>query len=226
MKIKWGALVVDGRGKLGGHVASKNRGGAFLRTKVTPTNPSSLAQTAVRTIFGVITTAWSLLTQAQRATFNNAVEDFSTTDIFGDIKKPSGKNLHQKLNQNLILAGLPELEEAPAKLAFPQFVAQSVLFDVNVPSVEILGIEDAGSTVLVISSTGPLTAGTKNAKNRFRNIASIPADNAGFASAIGSAYVGRFGDASSGQNIQFGVQMLLPSGQKSVMQILTASLPA
>ena len=30
MKMKWGALVVDGRGKIGGQVASKNRAGAYL----------------------------------------------------------------------------------------------------------------------------------------------------------------------------------------------------
>jgi len=28
MKIKWGALVTDGRGKIGGQVASKNRSSA------------------------------------------------------------------------------------------------------------------------------------------------------------------------------------------------------
>ena len=39
MKIKFGSEVVDGRGKIGGHVYSKNKGGAYKRTKVTPSNP-------------------------------------------------------------------------------------------------------------------------------------------------------------------------------------------
>jgi len=47
MKMKFGAIVVDGRGKIGGHVASKNRGGAYLRTKVTPSNPQTGYQAAV-----------------------------------------------------------------------------------------------------------------------------------------------------------------------------------
>lgn len=224
MKIKWGALVVDGRGKLGGHVASKNRGGAFLRTKVTPTNPSSLAQSGVRAVFGFITTAWSLLTQEQRTTFNNAVEDFTTTDIFGDIKKPSGKNLHQKLNQNLILAGLNPLEVAPVKLAFPDFVSSGVLFDIQDGIIDINNLVNAGSTMIVLSSTGPLTQGTINARNRFRNILSLPATDGTFGATANAAYEARFGATEPGANIQFGIQMVLPSGQKSVMQILKATI--
>ena len=54
MKIKWGALVVDGRGKLGGHVAAQNRGGSYLRTKVTPSNPQTTFQTGVRSMGGCI----------------------------------------------------------------------------------------------------------------------------------------------------------------------------
>jgi len=40
MKTLFGAIVVDGRGKLGGHVASKNRHGSYFRTKVSPSQTS------------------------------------------------------------------------------------------------------------------------------------------------------------------------------------------
>ena len=32
-KIKFGAMMVDASGKLGGQVFAKNRGGAYIRTK-------------------------------------------------------------------------------------------------------------------------------------------------------------------------------------------------
>jgi len=226
MKIKWGALVVDGRGKIGGHVASKNRGGAYLRTKVTPSNPSTLAQTLVRTIFAVISTAWSLLTSAQRASWNNAVSDFSTTDIFGDIKKPSGKNLHQKLNQNLLLVGESVLTTAPAKLSFPDTVIPTAIFDIGDETLSLDGINTAGATIAVVSSTGLLSDGTSNAKNRFRNVYHNSASALGFAGGAYSGYVAKFGAPVVGQNIQVGVQFVLASGQKSPLQILTASVVA
>ena len=65
MKIKWGAMVVDGSGKLGGHVASKNRGGSYFRTKVTPTNPNSTSQAAVRSRLTALSQAFRALTIAQ-----------------------------------------------------------------------------------------------------------------------------------------------------------------
>ena len=60
MKLKFGAIVTDGRGKIGGHVASKNRSGAYLRTKVTPSNPNTVAQVQVRSILASLSQSWSL----------------------------------------------------------------------------------------------------------------------------------------------------------------------
>lgn len=59
MKIKYGAGIVDGSGKLNGWVASKNRGGSYMRTKVTPLNPSTSAQQNARGILGSLSTQWS-----------------------------------------------------------------------------------------------------------------------------------------------------------------------
>ena len=42
-KIKFGMMMTDASGKLGGQVFSKNRGGSYVRTKVTPTNPQTAA---------------------------------------------------------------------------------------------------------------------------------------------------------------------------------------
>src|SRR3546814_19213217 len=97
-KVKFGALMTDARGKLGGHVFSKNRAGSYLRTKVTPVNPQTIYQTSVRALFGAISSQWSGLSQAVRDSFNGAVADWATTDIFGDLKNPSGKALFQRLN--------------------------------------------------------------------------------------------------------------------------------
>lgn len=225
MKIKWGALVVDGRGKLGGHVASKNRGGAFLRTKVTPTNPSSFFQATVRAIFASITTGWSLLTDAQRISWNNAVSDFASTDIFGDLKNPSGKNLHQKLNQNLLLAGGSLINNAPAKMSFPEEVLESATIEIGVEQLSLLGISIESAVKVVVSGTPVLTNGTTNAKNRFRQIFAA-SGNVIDPSDVYTAYVYRFGTPSVGDNIQIGVQYVLSSGQKSPMQTVTASIDA
>ena len=85
MKAKFGSIVVAGSGKIGGHVASRNRGGAYFRTKVTPVNPNTPAQAAVKSRLTTQAQAWRSLTAAQRAQWNAAVADFARTDIFGDL---------------------------------------------------------------------------------------------------------------------------------------------
>ena len=94
MKIKWGALVTDGRGKIGGQVASRNRSGAYMRNKVTPVNPQTDAQQRSRSILASFSEGWRGLTEAQRAAWNAAVSQFETTDVFGDTIQPTGKNLY------------------------------------------------------------------------------------------------------------------------------------
>src|SRR5690606_4000781 len=114
-KIKFGMMMTDARGKLGGQVFSKNRGGAYVRTKVTPSNPQTLAQTIVRTNLGNISQLWNSLTTDQIAGWNSAVENWKSTDIFGDIKIPSGKNLFTKLNVNLLNTTRPVVLDVPEK---------------------------------------------------------------------------------------------------------------
>ena len=43
-KVLFSALISDMRNKLNGSVFAKNRGGSYLRTKVTPVNPQTVAQ--------------------------------------------------------------------------------------------------------------------------------------------------------------------------------------
>jgi len=126
MKIKFGALVVAGRGKIGGHVASRNRAGAYLRTKVTPVNPASVYQVGVRNRLAGISTDWRGLTAAQRIAWNAAVSDYAKTDIFGDIRNPSGFNLHQKLNNNLVNVAQAQIAAPPLPLAVDAFTSVSL----------------------------------------------------------------------------------------------------
>ena len=127
-KLKFGMIVTDMRGKLGGHVFSKNRSGAYSRTKVTPVNPQTASQTAVRSLFAQISQGWSGLTQANRDSFNGRVADYSKTDVFGDLKNPSGKALYQRLNQNLGISNQSLITVAPSPVGVPTYTLSSVDF--------------------------------------------------------------------------------------------------
>ena len=217
MKLKFGAIVTDGRGKIGGHVASKNRAGAYLRTKVTPTNPNTVAQMQARSVLSSLSQQWSTLSESQRLGWNEAVKEWGTTDIFGDIKKPSGINLFVKLNSNLISVGLPQVLDVPAKSEVPAVVIISASYKVSTGALFINFDSDlANGKIALIRATPRLSAGVSFVKSQFRVIGheNVQGDNVGL---IG-AYSSKFGAVSAGDNVYTSVQLVFENGQKTTEQ--------
>jgi hypothetical protein len=226
MKIKFGAIVVAGSGKIGGHVASKNRGGAYLRTKVTPTNPSTPKQNEVRALLGSLSAQWSTLSESQRAGWNNAVKDFATTDIFGDIKNPSGINLFVKLNANLASVGEAVIVQAPQKQDVPFAPIDAVVYDVSTPGDSTIDFNTSildGQTLL-ISATPKVSNGTTFVKNLYRNISYEIV--AGGAVPYGVAYNNKFGALVAGDVFFISVEVVTASGQKGTAQTVRVTAVA
>lgn len=224
-KIKFGMMMTDARGKLGGQVFSKNRGGSYIRTKVTPSNPRSIEQQAIRSLLSTFSQAWSALTASQRAGWNGAVANWSKTDIFGDIKNPSGKNLFVRLNTKATKAGYASMDVVPEKAEIPQNDCTGVLVDISSTAITLTDFTGVAGARVVVSATPPLTAGTSNAKNKFRQIYTA-VSNAVVDEDLYSAYVDKFGNLTPGQNVQFGVELVLTNGQSSVISTYTAAVQA
>ena len=217
MKLKFGAIVTDGRGKIGGHVASKNRAGAYLRTKVTPSNPNTVAQMQARGILASLSQQWATLLESQRLAWNEAVKEWGSTDIFGDIKKPSGINLFVKLNANLISVGLPTLSDVPAKSEVPTVIVTDGTYRVSTDTVNInFDSLLADGTIALVRATPKLSAGVSFVKSQFRVIG-YGNVTVGVLPLYG-AYSTKFGAVSVGANIYASVQFVLPNGQKSAEQ--------
>ena len=217
MKLKFGAIVTDGRGKIGGHVASKNRAGAYLRTKVTPSNPNTVAQAQARGILASLSQGWGQLTDSQRNGWNDAVKEWGTTDIFGDIKKPSGINLFVKLNANLISVGFPMLSDVPGKMEVPSLIIVSAIFSITNDTLSVTFDNNTANGIKVlVRSTPTLSNGVSFVKSQFRVIGSEVVSGNGFS--LPGAYGAKFGMPLVGGNVYAAVQFVLPNGQKTTEQ--------
>ena len=217
MKLKFGAIVTDGRGKIGGHVASKNRAGAYLRTKVTPSNPNTVAQAQARGILASLSQGWGQLTDSQRKGWNEAVKEYGSTDIFGDIKNPSGINLFVKLNSNLVSVGLPQVLDVPAKSEVPAVIVIDASYSIGADTVSIsFNSALADGFIALVRATPKLSAGVSFVKSQFRVIGygNVVDDNLGLV----GAYSAKFGTPSVGANIYVSVQFVLLNGQKTTEQ--------
>lgn len=218
-KIKLGAIVTDIRGKLGGHVFSKNRGGAYMRTKVTPVNPATARQTFVRAIFAAISSLWSALTDAQRGSFAGLVEAYAKTDIFGDIKIPSGKALHQRLNQNLGVSGQAYITTCLAPIAVLSPDVSVTTYAVVADTLQFTHGTDLSGSKLLIYATPKLSSGTKFVKNKLRILTVLAGDAAGDHNIMPS-YVAKYSSPVSGDNIFFAYKVVNAQGQSSPMQVM------
>ena len=193
MKMKFGALVVDGRGKIGGHVASKNRAGAYLRTKVTPVNAQSGSQNTVRNRFTTLAQGWRGLTAAQRASWNAAVADFARTDIFGDLHNPTGFNLYQRLNNNLVTTGGAAIAVPPLPAAVGEVVLTAIAVAVGADTMSLtMAAAVPANTSVKVFATAPCSAGKSFVKSEYRLIAILAAAE-GSPYDLKAEYIAKFG---------------------------------
>jgi len=223
MKAKFGSFIVDGRGKVNGHVISKNRAGSYIRTKVTPVNPRSTAQLTQRARLQGQSVAWRGLTATQRQSWIAGVKNFQRTNIFGDLKTPSGFNLYQRLNNNLLKAGQAAIVSAPApaNVATVNIGVLTATVAGGVISLALSGAVPAATTV-VFRATPPLSAGISFVKSQLRVITTFAAASASPLVAT-AAYAAKYGAFVAGQKIFVSIEFVNnTTGQNSVQQITSA----
>lgn len=228
MKTKFGAIIVDGRGKINGFVASKNRAGSYLRTKVTPVNPQSASQQAGRAIITEMSQAWRGLSQEERDSWNSAVSEWQSTDIFGDLKTPSGFNLFMKQNSKLSKADAGRIDSAPTPIEVSPITAFNVTLDDSgqTANTTFAASPVPANTRYIIDSTGPVPPGVSFVKNKWRRITNFAAATTS-GQDINTEYLAVFGEIQTGQVVQFRIAAIsTTTGQTSAWFYITVTAVA
>lgn len=227
-KVKFTAFLADMRGKVNGSVFSRNKGGAYVRTKVTPNNPQTSAQVNARALLSTYSQNWKSLTAAQRAAWNAAVSNFLTTDIFGDIKTPTGKNLYVRLNANIINGGGSAITSPPLPSGVPSLSSLSVAATETSQDVVLTfaATPVPSDTALYVEATDGLSPGVSNANSKFRFVEVLPATTATGAD-IASDYIAKFGALTAGEKIFIRAKQInLLTGEVSQSQVASAIVGA
>lgn len=121
MKVKLGGGIVDARGSIAGNTFSRNHYGLFVRARVTPVNPNTARQQAVRNAVAFLAAYWAeTLTGVQRTAWNLYGSSVAMSDSLGATIFLTGynhfirSNLLQKLSGAPIVAAGPVIFEIPA----------------------------------------------------------------------------------------------------------------
>lgn len=223
-KVKFSALISEMRNKLNGSVFARNRGGAYLRTKVTPVNPQTIAQVLARSLLTSFSQSWRSLTQPQRDAWNSVVDQWATTDVFGDVQNPSGQNLYIRLNINISIAGGSPLLLPPSPAGAAALTVLALASDSALSTLDVTFAPDPVPTdhAMVVDSTPNLSPGISNASAKFRTIDVVAAAATSPAS-VGPEQVAKFGPPTAGQKI-FVRAKLINMNTGEVSQRLQASI--
>lgn len=231
MKIKWSGIgIVDGRGKINGSVVSRNRGGAYARVKVTPSNPRTSAQMFVRSNLAYLAQKWKTLTQSERDAWSSAVSNYTRTDIFGDIKTPTGYNLFMRINTALRDASTQLFFNVPAPTVDVAGIDSLSLSIVNAVNFDLgVTMDSTENGYLLIDASPTLSQGVSTAGSKFKRILSLEVNDFSQLDPIAllSAYTAVYGASSGGileekTKIFIRVTVMMSNGQRGVPQIVSA----
>lgn len=228
--IKFGQLIVEARGKLGGTVFSRNASGSYMRSKITPTNPGTNSQSLQRSKFSSVSQKWRSLDDPQRLSWENLAKELSRTNIFGDNVPLSGFNCFSRLNNNLLLCGVGMISVAP--YAYSPTPVSSLGFGNLTPSLFKLEFFPAAllaTDQLFIFSTPGFSPGISFIGNKYRLVevtyveATSPYD-------ISATYIDKFGAPIVGKKVSVKVFTVdnrsgLPSSVRVHTQVVVVDVP-
>lgn len=197
-----GALATEARNSIGGGTWSRNKGGAYVRARVTPLNPKTAAQGAVRADFGRNAKDWGgLLTADQRLAWTLFAQANPSNNVFGASIIVSGIAMYQRLNQVLKVIGQPTIADAPSDLSVPELAAVTgVGADSTTPIIQLTTDPQAvvaGANYYVFA-TKCLPPGRNPTTGDYRFIGVFPAVAAADDVSILAAWTATFGGLTSG----------------------------
>jgi len=123
--LKFGSIVTEGSGSLGGQTIQNSFGGSQLRTKPIPHGNPSASQILIRSINQRLQRGWQALTTAQQKVWNDWPVNHGIFNKSGDPHPLSGHSLWMKYNFSWLAAGgtfLPDPSYWPSPILGPEKV--------------------------------------------------------------------------------------------------------
>lgn len=208
--LKFGAIVVDGRGKIGGHNLSWNRGGNVLQTNSNNGKRSMVRTTRQQTVSRntiAVKAAWVALTDAKRLAWESAAINYKQTNKVGNTRQMYGYEYFLSVNNYLINAGIPiiTIPVPPAVLTLIKTLTLSTPSSGNISVTYSPGI--SADELLIVSATRGMSVARKPQKTDLKYITII--DNAQLLPfSLTATYTSIFGTVITGTKVWFAFYVL------------------
>lgn len=198
--IKFGSIITDSRGSIGGHTIKWTRAGMVIQTKATPLRKQTPRQTTVRANFANLTQRWwDELSPTERDDWRALAAANPRPNRWGDEFPLTGLALYVSVNQNLLRAGLSSTDTAPSDQTVT--APSSCTLTATAPNTASLAFAASPvptDHIAVLYSTPPLSPGVENPTGKFQYIA-VSSSGQTTPWAVGSLLQSRFGSFTAGR---------------------------
>ena len=170
-----GLLASEMSGKIGGIVASHNKGGQYFRIFRVPVDPGSIDQLEVRNAFQSAGSEWNgTLTPEQREDWDAYATALGSTNPLGDPIDPGGKGLYTGWMTPRLRSSLPAVQAAPLEIFRPGFTTPTIdsidtgaqTMTIGFDDTDLWANEDDGAMFIYISP--PRSLGVNFFKGPYR----------------------------------------------------------
>lgn len=208
-KFLAGPMASEIKGSSGGTVFSRNRGGAYIRSRVKGVNPNTPKQRAVRANFGSLSKGWGVdLGATDRDAWTFFGQGNPVVNSLGQSIILSGNAWYNKLNRVLDQLGLAALVTPPPNLYVNAIAAPlSITVDSAGPAFDVTTAVQAldPSVKYYVFATGGVSAGRIPPAAQYRFIGAYATTAAATDIDLLAAWQAAFGAVISGRN--YGVRI-------------------
>lgn len=201
-KIRLGGIAQDIRGSQNGLTFSRNKGGAYVRQRVAPTNVASPARTRQRNIFAAAAKGWSgTINDTQRAAWTSFALVNPVTDIFGASVILSGMAMYVRLNSVLATVGAAAITDPPLSLVVtPNALATGCTFNGGGPSVAFQTAAQAtnANTKYYVFGTDQNSVGRSPGRSAYRYIGAYASVAAAIFTNINTEWLAKYTNIVTG----------------------------
>jgi|TARA_Y100000310_G_C20528168_1_gene737120 hypothetical protein len=234
-KVQFGGGISAMSGKAAGNVFARNKGGAYMRNWVRPTNPQTTAQQNQRNTLALKSAAWRTLTDSQRDSWKSWADDNPVLDRMGASIVLTGAQAYTKININRDNASDGATQSTTP--GSPTFAAQILdttdSLDIQIAGATFLvplGAGAAENDVVFIFASKPVSAGVTNTNSSLRlvQVTTISAGQitAGEIECI-SNYTSTFGALTGKEGLRVNVSgRQYDEGQLNTAQDVTGTIAA
>lgn len=156
------ALISEIRGSIGDQTFSKNAFGAYVKAKLTQTNPNSSAQANIRAAVAEANTAWKLISDDTFLQWKEYVSnELTSKNISRKIHRSAFNEFTSRyLNRKLLASAVTDFSALPSSRIFP--VIESTIQNFESLVLNWSALDDPGTTAIAVYATAPVNTSVRS----------------------------------------------------------------